>query len=217
MKEQGPLDRQAKIHGAPGQSAPGARESDHRVANGLSMTAALLRMQRVRSTDSTVQSALRSAEARIASMANFHRYLHTRGVHERIDLAEYLREILPDIGIGIGIRCVLVVEPDASIEVPARVARSLTIIVNELAVNALKHGYGGKDGGCMTVELGRDGEYRLTLKIADGGSGLPDGFDPEAGDGLGMKIVSSLVQELGGSLSSHTDGGAQFTISLPGS
>ena len=194
---------------------PGALESDHRVANSLSLTAALLRMQRERSTDDAVKSALQSAEARIASIANFHRYLHGHASDEVIELADYIRDVLPEIGAGLGIHCVLAVGCDAGMEVPATLARSLTIIVNELAVNALKHGYGGKAGGCMTVELDRDGEDRLTLKIADGGSGLPDGFDPASAGGLGIRIVHSLVRELGGTLSCHTDGGAQFTISIP--
>lgn len=195
-------------------SAPGALESDHRVANSLSLTAALLRMQRMRSTDVAVQSALRSAEARISSIANFHKYLHGHADHERIDLCEYLCEVLPQIDTGIGVRCMLAFNPAVPMEVPARVARSLTIIVNEFALNAFKHGYDGVVGGCITIELGRDGNG-LRLTIADGGTGLPEHFDPETCDGHGMRIVSSLVREMDGTLACHTEGGAQFTIRIP--
>jgi two-component sensor histidine kinase len=172
-------------------------------------------MQRRQSTDVAVREAVLNAKTCVASIASFHHYLTRHGACQRVDLNEYLREALPKIGASVGVRCVLVVEAGAFVEVSAQVARSLTIIINELAVNALKHGYGGKEGGCMTLELSRDGTYRLRLRIADGGPGLPNDFDPESCDGLGMRIVSSLVREMGGALSCHTDGGARFMISVP--
>lgn len=189
-------------------------ESHHRIANSLTLTAALLRMQRERSNDDAVRCVLHSAEARIASIANFHRHLHGHASHERIDLGQYLRGILREIETGIGVRCIFAIDPGTSLEVSARVARSLTIAVNELALNALKHAYNSRPGGCMTIELDRDGDG-LRLNVRDGGPGLPNGFDPETCDGLGMRIVSSLVREMDGTLACHTDGGAQFTIRIP--
>lgn len=78
-----------------------AVEADHRVANSLSLAATLLRMQRERSTDPGLRNAILGAEARIASIAKFHAYLHRHGAHDRVNLGEYLREVLPQIGSGI--------------------------------------------------------------------------------------------------------------------
>lgn len=50
-------------------------------------------------------------------------------------------------------------------------------MANELALNALKHGYGGRDGGCISFKLEEDGDARFRLQVADSGSGLPDDFD----------------------------------------
>ena len=190
-------------------------EVDHRVANSLSLAATMLRMQREQTSDCAVRTAILSAETRIVSIAKFHAYLHRCGSDERVNLADFFRELLPEIGAATGVRCLLAVNASRALDVSKRVARQLIIIVNELALNSRKHGYNGWEGGCISIELDFDGENRLKIRFADSGAGLPDDFDPENGSGLGLRIVSSLVCELGGSLASHTDGGAHFTIAIP--
>jgi two-component sensor histidine kinase len=62
-----------------------ALEADHRVANSLGLVAALLSMQREGSADPTVREAILSGEARVASIARAHAYLHRRGARDRIE------------------------------------------------------------------------------------------------------------------------------------
>jgi two-component sensor histidine kinase len=38
------------------------------------------------------------------------------------------------------------------------------------------------------------------LSVANDGPALPEGFDPAAGKGLGMRIIRSLVERIGGEL-----------------
>jgi len=190
-------------------------EADHRVANSLSLAATMLRMQRDQTSDTAVKLAILGAEARIANIAKFHAYLHECGSYERVDLVELFSKILPKIAETIGIRCLMGVDSSRKLDVSARVARQLLIIVNELALNAVKHGYNGREGGCISLELESDGRNGLKIRFADSGVGLPDDFDHEAGSGLGLRIVSSLVHELGGSLTSYSDGGAHFAIEIP--
>jgi two-component sensor histidine kinase len=201
------------VHG--GFSKPRIAEADHRVANSLNLVATMLRMQRERSTDRAVRSAILGAESRVVSIAKFHSYLHRRGSHARVDLADFFREILPEVGSAIGIQCLLAVNAPAALTVSERMARQLMIMVNELALNALKHGYDGREGGCISVELDIDDDRLITISFADSGNGLPYAFDPENTRGLGLRIVSALVHELGGTLACRSDGGAQFTITIP--
>lgn len=207
--------RATRMHCRRGSPDPKFAESHHRIANSLSLTAALLRMQRERSSDRAVQCAIRSAEARIASIAKFHSYLHQRDSKDRVNLADFFREALPDIGSAIGVHSLLAVNASVPLDVPERVARQLLIVVNELALNARKHGYDGREGGCISVELDLDGANLLKITLADSGGGLPDGFDPACSNGLGLRIVLALVNELGGSLTTRTKDGAHFTIEIP--
>jgi two-component system, sensor histidine kinase PdtaS len=193
---------------------PKAADCDHRLANSLSLTAALLRMQRRHSTDAEVHHALLGAETRIVSIAKFYAYLHRCQSDARVDLADMFRDVLPDLGEAVGVRCLLAVNDGGPLDVPKLVARQVVIIVNELALNARRHGYGGRDG-CISLELDHEGSDKLKLTFADSGVGLPDGFDPATCDGLGLRIVTSLVHEIRGTFAARSDGGAQFILTVP--
>ncbi len=63
----------------------------------------------------------------------------------------------------------------------------------------------------------RINDARHELRVSDEGGGLPPGFDPAAGRGLGMKVVTTLVGKLDGRLACgcHPRGrGACFTIAF---
>ncbi|WP_299360183.1 sensor histidine kinase [uncultured Paracoccus sp.] len=197
------------------QSALLVAENDHRIANSLSLAAAMLRLQRQKLDDAVVRQALLDAEMRIASIAHVHAYLHRHDSAERVDLGNFLREALAETDAAIGIRCSLSADGPAPMMVSARFATRIAIIVNELALNALKHGYGGSAGGVARIGLATDPDGQLQLTFADAGTGLPANFDPGQGDGLGLRIVTSLVEELEGTLSCCSDGGARFTIVVP--
>ena len=74
------------------------------------------------------------------------------------------------------------------------------MIMSELVQNAVEHGLGDR-GGRIEIHAERgvspDRVPTLTVTITDDGAGLPQGFRPSLA-GLGTRIVTSLVQDLGG-------------------
>jgi len=55
----------------------------------------------------------------------------------------------------------------------------------------------------------------FALSVSNDGPSLPEGFDPAAPHGLGMKIIQSLVKQIGGELRcgpSENNQGARFTV-----
>lgn len=103
-------------------------------------------------------------------------------------------------------------------------------ILGNLISNALRH---TPDGGYVRLKLGiSSGEVRI--EVQDSGAGIPkDSLDQiferfyradhsrsrsEGGTGLGLAIARKLAEAHGGSLkaSNHPNGGALFTLSLPG-
>jgi two-component sensor histidine kinase len=96
------------------------------------------------------------------------------------------------------------------IMLPAATAIPLGFIANELITNAAKYG-----AGRITVSLEPNPEKGYALSVANDGPALPEGFDPAACKGLGMKIIRSLVDRIGGELRigrGDNDQGAQFTV-----
>ena len=75
------------------------------------------------------------------------------------------------------------------------------------------------DGVGFGVSL-TDAPGRVRLAIADQGRGfgqeaLERGWSSGDSTGLGLDIVRRMVEDAGGSLSIHSDGGGQVTIELP--
>ena len=99
--------------------------------------------------------------------------------------------------------------------VPADQATQLLILVNELVVNAYKHGHGGMGDGLVLISGGQSADGSVRLVVSDDGAGLPDGFDAEGTKGLGMQLVRATVGQLGGTMQAWTDGGAHFAVTIP--
>jgi len=190
-------------------------EAHHRVANSLSLVASMLRIQRAHNFDNAARMAILNAEAQVLGIAHLHAYLRSCGADDDIDLTDLFTELMPKIEAALGISYRLAINTSSTLVVSEHVARQLIIIINELTMNARKHGYESGGRGCVFVELDIEDDDHLRIRFADGGAGLSDGFDPGTGNGLGLKIVHSLVHALGGSLSMKTVLRPYITMAIP--
>jgi two-component sensor histidine kinase len=105
----------------------------------------------------------------------------------------------------------------------------LGIIVNELISNSLKHAFPGKEKGDVQIELFRreawlrkSGEDKrdkadcenlgFVLSVKDNGVGMPENFDIQNSESLGLQLITTLVDQLGGKLEVKKDKGTEFII-----
>ena len=88
------------------------------------------------------------------------------------------------------------------------------LVINELISNALKHAFPNGSEGEIRLELsrGQGGKHRLFVK--DTGVGLPEGFDIENPDTLGMQLVYDLVAQIGGGIEVDTSRGTAFRVTF---
>jgi two-component sensor histidine kinase len=95
------------------------------------------------------------------------------------------------------------------------------LIINELVSNALKHAFPqtgtstGEKENEVRVELGADPDRQVTLIVSDNGIGFPQDVDFRNTESLGMQLVTTLVNQLNGSLELDSNDGTQFTIRFP--
>lgn len=196
-------------------SWPSSRdETDHRIANSLQFAAAALRHQARRArTAADARAGLTEAAGRLNAIARVHRQLTRTAPDCNVDLARYLEPFGEDVAYGIGARLKV---RAAGVTIPAETAGQICLVLNELAMNAVKHG--GIPHGepvVLTVGAARRGDGRVTIDVRDNGRGLPDGFRLDAPQSLGMRIVNSTVEKLGGDIRTLDGEGAGFRITIP--
>lgn len=176
------------------------REIHHRVKNNLQTVAALLRMQSRRMPEESARIALTEAERRVGVIAMIYEALST-GFAETVDF--------DNLAVR-GLRAVIEVARttgaiDSSFTgsfgmMQAEDATAIGLILSELIQNAVEHGI--PDGGTVEVDAHRSDEGEsdiLRVTVVDDGAGLPRGFRPSRA-GLGTRIVTSMVQDLGGQI-----------------
>lgn len=190
-------------------------EADHRLLNGLQMIVSLLSLQSRTEPNAQAAEHLSTAAKRVATLARIHRRLHALDDQEAVAFKPFLQELCGEyrsILASEDRRKQTIVVEGADARLPAKTAVPLSLIVNELITNAAKHGE-----GIITVRLEEPPERGLLLSVCNEGPPLPEGFDPTACQGLGMKIVQALVEQIGGMLRTgrckHC-GGPEFAVAF---
>jgi len=186
-----------------------AREIDHRVMNSLQFISSLLSMQSRLPEVGEAAAHLKLAANRVAAVAQVHRHFYADEAEEASCIS-FLRRLCGDLSAVLDRK--IDVAGDEG-KVPTTWIQPIGLIANELVTNAAKHGAGRIE---LTFRVTQD-EHQLI--VCDHGAGLPEGFDlDDKRSSLGMRVVTSLARQLGGTLSAsrRPDGdGACFTVRFP--
>lgn len=191
------------------------KEADHRLLNDLQMAISLLSLQSRESTNAEVAAQLSIAANRVAMIARIHHRLNSYDGVQTIEFKKFLEDLGRDFSAMVSpeeSRARIVVE-GYEINLSVATAIPLGFIAIELITNAAKYGK-----GLITIRLEPDPRYGYALSVCNNGPALPEGFDPDAGKGLGMRIIRSFVRQIGGELRFGRDGdgqGARFTVLFP--
>jgi two-component sensor histidine kinase len=192
------------------------REIHHRVKNNLQTVAALLRLQARRTSIPEAKQALSESVRRVTSIALVHEAL-AYSLAEQVDLDELVDTVLPVIGDGATAEVRAKVRRDGSLgTLNSAMATPLVLVLTELVHNALAHGFDAGQAGEVVVRARRSAG-RLEVIVADDGRGMPDDFDYDRSDGLGLQIVRTLLTELDSHLvvRAREGGGTEALITVP--
>jgi two-component sensor histidine kinase len=171
-------------------------EIDHRVKNSLTQVAAFLRLQERENRDEPrIVQALAEARGRVTTVANVHDHLHRSAEDDQASVAQFLKDLVAALSQNRSSPAkTITVEADTT-RLPSDKVMAVGLAVNELVANAIKHG----DADHIAIAFRTDnGDAVLT--VTDNGPGLPQNFDSLASKGLGMRVLTSLAQQLRGSL-----------------
>jgi two-component system, sensor histidine kinase PdtaS len=190
-----------------------AQEFEHRLVNSLQIIVSLLSLQS-RTAGPEAAAQLMVAANRVASFGRVHRRLHLLDHQESVEFKQYLQhlcEYLSGLLFQEENERSIAVE-GATIDIPTVFAIPLGLIVNELITNSAKYAKSN-----ITVRLETTPSVGHSISVLDDGPGLPAAFDPAASKGLGMKIIGSLVKQIGGEVQiapGENSRGTTFTVTF---
>ncbi|MEU6205883.1 histidine kinase N-terminal domain-containing protein [Micromonospora musae] len=212
------------------------REIHHRVKNNLQTVAALLRLQARRVAMPEARVALEDSVRRVASIALVHETL-SMSSDEAVEfdtIVDRVASAATEVAateVPVGMR-----RKGSFGVLPAEIATSLVMVLNELLLNAVEHGFppaGDEEEAAGAGEPPGAGDLasapevvvaahrfrkQLHVTVTDNGRGLPAGFDADSGGNLGLQIVRALVTgELRGSieLRDASGGGTEAVLVVP--
>ena len=182
------------------------REIHHRVKNNLQTVVSLIRIGNLPAADKS------SLMGRIAAMVAVHEEMYASDQLEQVNVADFLSGLVRNIAAGFGTKVELVLDM-VPVKLSGERAMQLGLLTNELVSNAFKHAFSGRSSGKLEVRLVDLGAGSLRLCVSDDGPG----FNPaDTSANVGSRLVEALTEQLGGTLTTATDGRVSTTVDFPG-
>lgn len=212
-----PLTAQASSQASSLQIA----EIDHRIANSLTMISAVVRMRAnaimgsVAISGNDAAALLRESALQIEAVAHLHRLLSENGPGLLLNICEILRETCAAQKNIVANNYALTQSYAAECLLPRDRALPIALIVSEAMTNAAKYAHPTGVIGRVHLACTLSPTGTLIITVTDDGVGLPEGFDPATGGGLGLRVIRALAAQLGATWSLASTGlGARFTLTV---
>lgn len=189
------------------------KEIHHRVKNNLMIISSLLNLQSRYIEDKKYKDIFRESQNRAKSMALIHERLYRSADLKKIDFGDYIRTLANDlfhtyISDPSSIQMVMDIE---EVRLDINTAIPLGLIVNELISNSMKHAFPDSMKGKINIDFHlEDDEFILTVR--DNGVGFPKDLDYKNTESLGLQIINSLTDQIGGTLEFDGTHGTEFKI-----
>lgn len=183
-------------------------EIHHRVKNNLAVISGLLQMQMWNMEDDNAKIALQHSQLRIQSIALIHEKLYQNETFADIHISDFVKELVNTVSESFK-------APQQNIKLTYNLdditmninqAVPLSLLLNECIVNVYKHAFKGIDEGETVINLDRYGE-KIKIEVIDNGHGLPDSFNYEKQQSLGVTLIRTLVSQLKGTARYESAGG----------
>jgi PAS domain S-box-containing protein len=192
------------------------QEIHHRVKNNLQVISSLLSLQAGYIEDRQVLGALDDSQHRIRSMALIHQKLYQSADLAQIDFGDYIQDLAGYLFRAQGghtRNIELNIQTDV-VHLNIDTAMPCGLILNELISNSLKHAFpNGRRGEIAVTCLCPAGD-QIVLTVGDDGVGLPAGLDLQDTGTLGLELVKSLTEQLGGALQLNNIHGTEFSVAF---
>ena len=192
------------------------KEIHHRVKNNMQVISSLVNLQSEALNNPELTGIFEDIRDRVRSMALVHEKLYSSDNLLTVDFAEYAAGLLnylwrahknsaDTITLTLDLKQVFL---SVDFAIPCG------LILNELAINTLKHAFKGRSNGEVAVTLSSDPDAIVCMTVSDNGVGMPDGLDWRQSNSLGLNLVQILSKQLKARVEVRSNNGTEFRITF---
>ena len=192
------------------------KEIHHRVKNNFHIVSSLLEIQSSYLKNKEALSAIKDSQHRINSMSIIHQKLYQSETLSTIHMPEYIYELVEYLRESFGIRETIGFSLQIqNIELNHATAITLGLILNEAITNAIKYAFASTADGKISVSLTHVSDTQVLLSISDNGRGMPESFDDNMANSMGMDLLQGLADDIGGTFNIESKKGTHIKIIFP--
>lgn len=190
------------------------REIHHRVKNNLQVISSLLKLQRRKMHGEEARKTLHDCYTRVQSISLIHDKLYHSQELSSINFSEYIRVLAEELfrSYGVSSQLISLQFEVEEVKLSVNLAIPCGLLINELISNALKHAFPNRLTGQIILTFKRLEDDRFLLGVSDNGVGMPKELETVRHDSLGLELIHTLANQLGGDLKISNQNGAQFLI-----
>ncbi|WP_394750818.1 sensor histidine kinase [Spongiimicrobium salis] len=187
-------------------------ELNHRTKNNLQMISGLLNLQSRTLQGHPAKEAILSGKYRVEALSLVHRKLYQDGIETKILLEDYIKDLVLGLFQAYGTVCKPYFKiPRISINVDAAVP--LALILNEMVINALKYAYTKVEQPELHILVEKEAGGFLQVEVVDNGIGFV-AKKTTTNNAFGLKLVTSLIEQLEGTLEKINVTGTHWRMHL---
>jgi PAS domain S-box-containing protein len=192
------------------------KEVHHRVKNNLQIISSLLCLQSEYIKDKKIVEVFLETQNRVMSMATIHELLYQSDDVASIELGNYIHNLVNELfnsyeAVSNDISLEINVE-DISLDLDKAIPCGL--IINEITSNCLKHAFPAGKKGEIVISVHSGKKTNIELIVSDNGIGLPKDIDIQNPETLGLELISTLTEQLGGKLEVDIKNGTKFKLTF---
>ncbi|CAG5076961.1 histidine kinase dimerization/phosphoacceptor domain -containing protein [Parvicella tangerina] len=191
------------------------QEVHHRVKNNLQIISSLLNLQSQYFEGADSLAKFNDMRNRIKAIAMVHERFYKSDDVQHANFTEYIGSIVDLLRETFGTEIHINLNTDKVLEtkVPIEKAIPCGLVINEIVTNAMKHAFTEDQKSAPTINIELElNDHRTKMVISDNGRGLPEDFDINQSDSLGLELVCSLVDQLEGSIDVKSNNGTTFVL-----
>lgn len=189
------------------------REIHHRVKNNMQIISSLLSLQSNSMVDEKYKKLFKESQDRIVSMALIHEKLYQSEDIERIDLKDYINDLIRSLFQSYEVSNIELKIDVKNVFMGIDFAIPCGLIINELVTNSIKYAFSDGRRGAISILFNSLEKGFSQLDISDNGVGIPENIDINKTASLGLHLVTLLARDqLNGEINLDRNNGTKFII-----